>query len=59
MRVQGTFEPFFYSQWSAEQFRVTVRVVERIIIFRKQSNIMNDVLQWTIIDTKDTGHMAR
>ena len=59
MGVQGTLNPFLYSSRSLEYFRVTMRVVDGIIIFWKQSNIMNNTMQWTIIDVKDTRYVAR
>ena len=60
MGVKGTLNPLLYSHRGLENFRVTARVVNGIIVFWKQVNyIMNNVIQWTILNIKDTSYLAR
>jgi hypothetical protein len=59
MGIQGALNPVLHGHRSLKKFRVTVRVVDRIIVFWKQSNIMNNVMHRTIINIKDARHTAR
>ena len=59
MGVQSTLDPFLYGHRGLKKFWVTTRVIDRIVVFWKQINIMNHVMQWTIFNIKDTRHMAR
>jgi hypothetical protein len=59
MGIQGALNPFLYGHRNLKNLRVTVRVVDGIIVFWKQSNIMNDAMHRTIINIKDARHQGR